>query len=182
MVTPSSTWSLTGTTETGWPNSSNLIKQRSFSEPMDWPVSLPGQELRPCTRVSYQHREQTCSVTTEELIFTSTCRFLESRGCHQAFRLPGCDHRRPVLLLLLLPAQHSGPVCGDRRRQPQEEPHVGHREPATVRRRAGWRGAWSEQQCRQASGSVPHEPAIEFFRFVSLKIISGRFPLSPCSP
>ncbi|KAF3851369.1 hypothetical protein F7725_013141 [Dissostichus mawsoni] len=43
--------------------------------------------------------------------------FLEPRGRHQAFRVPGCDHRREVLLLLLLPAQHSGPLCGDGRQQ-----------------------------------------------------------------
>lgn len=58
-VTPSSTWCPTGTTETGWLGSSSLIRWRSSSEPMDSPASSPGRELRPCTRVSYQHRKET---------------------------------------------------------------------------------------------------------------------------
>lgn len=91
-----------------------------------------------------------------------SCRILELWGCHQAFRVPGCDHRRPLLLLLLLPAQHGGPLCGDRREQPQKEPPVGHWKPATVWECAGRRGGGSERQRHQAPGSVPHEPAIEF--------------------
>lgn len=89
-------------------------------------------------------------------------RFLEPRGRHQAFRVPGCDHRRLLLLLLLLSAQHSGPVSGDRCWQPQEKPSVGHREPAAVRQCAGRSGGGPERWCHQASGSVSHEPALEF--------------------
>lgn len=99
------------------------------------------------------------------------CRFLEPRGRHQAFRVPGRDHRRPVLLLLLLPAQHR--LCGDGRRQPQEKPHVGHREPATVRECAGWSGGGSGRRRHQAAGSVPHEPAVKFFRFLFEKRLRG---------
>lgn len=84
------------------------------------------------------------------------CRFLEPRGRHQAFRVPGRDHRRPFLLFLLLPAQHSRPLCGDGRQQPQEKPPVGNREHATVRGCAGRRGGGSERRRSQASGSVPH--------------------------
>lgn len=54
-VTLSSTWCRTATTETGWPEYSCPTRWRSSSEPMALPVSLPGQELRPCTRVSTEY-------------------------------------------------------------------------------------------------------------------------------
>lgn len=55
-VTLSSTWCRTATTETGWPDSSSLTRWSLSSEPTASPVSSPGQELRPCTRVSNHHR------------------------------------------------------------------------------------------------------------------------------
>lgn len=37
---------------------------------------------------------------------------------------------------------------------------MGHREPATVRERAGRRGGGTERRRRQASGSILHESAV----------------------
>lgn len=99
-----------------------------------------------------------------------SCRFLEPWGCHQAFCVPSCDHRWQVLLLLLLPAQHSGPLCGDGQQQPQKKPPVGHRELAAVWKHSGWLCGGSERQRHQASCSVFHEPAVERFRFLSLPL------------
>lgn len=240
MVTPSSTWCRTDTTETGWVGGSSQIRWRSFSEPMDSPASLLGREPRPCTKVSHQHRNDMLSLSctaffvllcymfkiwVDILVFKyiikqdcisavqcskypdislstfgwihvyiltmfkltfllASCRILELWGCHQAFRVPGCDHRWPFLLLLLLPAQHGGPLCRDRCQQPQKEPPVGHWKPATVRQCAGRRGGGSERQRHQAPGSVPHEPAIEVLGvsiFLFEEMSWGNESLSLCS-
>lgn len=197
-VTPSSTVCLTDTTEIGCPGYSSPTRWRSSSEQTDLPACLPGRELRPCTRVSdeydrrstrdifvavesrllfnsflffssFKHKATAANETHLCIFLLIVCRFLEPRGRHQAFRVSGRNHRRQVLLLLLLPAQHRGAVGGDRRQQPQKKPHVGHREPATLRQRAGRHGGGPRRQCPQATGPVPHEPATEFLRFLSLK-------------
>lgn len=58
-ATPSSTLSLTSTTETAWPGCSSLTRSRSSSEPTDSAASSPGREPRPCTRVSKDHTDHT---------------------------------------------------------------------------------------------------------------------------
>lgn len=90
-------------------------------------------------------------------------RFLEPPGGHQAIRLSGCDHRRQVLLVLLLPAQHRCVICGDRCGQSQEKLAMGHWEPASLWQHSGWRSGWHEWWSYQAPGPVPFEQAVGVF-------------------
>ena len=156
-ATLSSTWFLTDTTETGWLGRSSRTRWRCSSEPTHSPASSPGRELRPCTRVRLRvFKKGSFHVCDEKQPViqppSPVCRFLELRGRRPAFCVPGCDHRRPLLLLLLLPAQHSGSLCGDGRQQPQEKSVVGYRESAAVRGRGGRTGGGPERWCHKASG------------------------------
>lgn len=132
-------------------------------------------ETRHQVHLSLSSRGQLTPVSSCRL---NTPRVLEPRGCHQAFRVPGRDHRRQVLLVLLLPAQHGGAVCGRRRQQPQKEPHVGHRQHASLWQCAGRHGVGTGRWRSQAPGPVLDEPAAELLRSLNIHGISVATELS----